>query len=102
MDAHFILEGQHFRWDIEKALSNFNKHGIRFEHACEIFFDPFVRLVDATVKDESRDAAIGLTEDWTLLFVVHAIREDEVIRIISARRATRAERRIYEDECGTD
>jgi uncharacterized DUF497 family protein len=71
MDAYFILEGQHFRWDIEKALSNFNKHGIRFEYACEIFFDPFVRLVDATVEDEPRDAAIGLTEDWTLLFVVH-------------------------------
>ncbi|MGB6743442.1 MAG: BrnT family toxin [Terracidiphilus sp.] len=83
---------------MEKAHSNFVKHGVRFEQACEVFFDPFIRLLDATAEDEAREAALGLTEDWTLLFVVHAAREDEVIRIISARPASSTERRLYEDD----
>jgi hypothetical protein len=83
---------------MEKAHSNFAKHGVRFEQACEVFFDPFVRLLDATAEGEVRTAALGLTEDWALLFVVHGVREGEVIRIISARPATGAERRLYEDE----
>jgi uncharacterized DUF497 family protein len=97
MDVHFAVGGLRFYWDSAKALANFKKHGIRFEQACEAFFDPFVRLVDATAEDEAREAVIGLTEDWTLLSVVHAARARGVIRIISARRATRAERRIYEN-----
>ena len=98
MDAQFEYAGQRFRWNTEKALSNFKKHGIRFEQACEVYFDPFFRLVDATAEDEAREAVLGLAEDWTLLFVVHVARErGGVIRIVSARRATRAERRIYED-----
>jgi uncharacterized DUF497 family protein len=63
MDEHFLYSGQHFRWDMEKALANFTKHGIRFEQACEVFFDPFFRLLDATADDESREAVLGLTED---------------------------------------
>ncbi len=102
MGAHFVYAGQRFRWDMEKALSNFNKHGIRFEPACEAFFDPFVRVLDASAEGESREAVVGLAEDWTLLYVVHVVRDHGVIRIISARRATSAERRIYEDECGPD
>ena len=98
MDTQFVYAGQRFRWNTEKALANFKKHGIRFEQACEVFFDPFFRLVDATAEDQVRDAVLGFTEDWTLLFVVHVVRErGGVIRIISARRATRAERRFYED-----
>jgi len=54
-------------------------------------------LQDASDEGEERDAAIGLTEDWTLLFVVHLLREDDVIRIVSARPATAQERRTYED-----
>jgi uncharacterized DUF497 family protein len=65
--------------------------------ACQVFFDPFIRIEDATVDEEVRDAAIGLTEDWTLLFVVHLMREGDTIRIISARPATAWERRSYED-----
>jgi len=98
MDAHVLYAGQRFQWDLDKAHSNIAKHGVRFEQAAEVFFDPFVHLVDATPEDESREAAIGLTEDLTLLFVVHAVRENEIIRIISARRATRAERKLYEDK----
>ena len=98
MDAHFIYAGQRFRWDTDKANTNLKKHGIRFEQACEAFFDPFLRLVDASPADEARDAVIGFADDSTLLFVVHVVRErGGIIRIISARKATRAERRLYED-----
>jgi uncharacterized DUF497 family protein len=97
MDICFLHYGQHFVWDSEKATSDFAKHGVRFQAACEVFFDPFVRLEDATDGEEARDAAIGLTEDWMLLFVVHILREGDSIRIISARAATAQERRAYED-----
>jgi uncharacterized protein len=97
MDIHFLLYGQRFVWDAEKASTNIGKHGISFETACQVFFDPFVCLEDATVWEEARDAAIGLAEDWTLLFVVHLLREGEAIRIISARPATAQERKLYED-----
>jgi len=97
MDVHFVYRGQRFCWNSEKAIANFKKHGIHFERACEVFFDPFVHLLDATPEDEAREAALGLTEDWTLLFVVYVVRERSVTRIVSARRATRAQRREYED-----
>jgi uncharacterized protein len=97
MDICFLLHGQQFLWDSEKASSNISKHGVRLESACQVFFDPFVRIDDATDDHEARDAAIGFTENWTLLFVVHLIREGSTIRIISARQATAQERRTYED-----
>jgi len=56
-----------------------------------------LRLEEASVEDEARDAAVGFTENWLLLFVVHLIREDDAIRIVSARPATAHERRAYED-----
>jgi uncharacterized DUF497 family protein len=98
MDALFLYAGQRFRWDMEKADLNFARHGIRFEQACEVFLDPLVKFLDATAEDEAREAVLGLAEDWSLLFVVHVIREPGVIRIISARPATRAERNAYEDQ----
>jgi uncharacterized DUF497 family protein len=97
MDVLFLLQDQQFVWDSHKASANLSKHGVSFELACQVFFDPFLRLQDATDGDEPREAATGLTEDWTLLFVVHAIRERDVIRIISARPATPEERRAYEE-----
>ena len=97
LDVHFVYRGQRFAWNSGKAAANLKKHGIDFELACEVFFDPFVNILDATPEEEAREAALGFTEDWTLLFVVHVVREKDVIRIISARRATRAQRRLYED-----
>jgi uncharacterized DUF497 family protein len=97
MDLHLLFRGQRFVWNAEKAVANESKHGVRFETACEVFFDPLVRLEDAGDQDEARDAAVGFTEDWRLLFVVHLIWEDDTIRIISARPATAQERRAYED-----
>jgi uncharacterized protein len=97
MDLFFLYRGQHFIWDTEKASSNLDKHGIAFEKACQVFFDPFVRLEDATDQGEQRSAATGLTEDWSMLFVVHMWREGDSIRIVSARLATAQERKSYED-----
>lgn len=97
MDVYFLFQGQRFVWNSEKASENTGKHGVNFETACQVFFDPFVCIKDASAGGEERDAAIGLTEDWTMLFVVHIVREGETIRIISARPATAQERRSYED-----
>ena len=54
--------------------------------------------MDATAGEEAREAAIGYTENARLLFVVHLMREEETIRIISARPATAEERKFYERE----
>jgi uncharacterized DUF497 family protein len=97
MDIHYSCRGQRFVWDSEKAFGNISKHGVSFELACQVFFDPLIRIEDASTVEEQRDAAIGFTEDWSLLFVVHLLHEGEMIRIISARLATAQERRTYED-----
>jgi uncharacterized DUF497 family protein len=77
MDESYKLNGINFIWDRDKARKNFGKHRILFENAAEAFFDPFIRVVDASV--------------------VHIVVEHERIRIISARKATRLERRFYEN-----
>ncbi|MBD1214182.1 MAG: BrnT family toxin [Dolichospermum circinale Clear-D4] len=98
MDVYFVLNGITFVWNEEKSLNNLSKHnGITFKQAAEAFFDPFIKIVDASRNDEARDAIIGLDTRWNLLFVVHIEFEDDVIRIISARKATRKEREYYED-----
>ena len=85
-----------FEWDAAKAAANLLEHGVPFPIACEVFFDRFVRVVDASEPQEARDAAIGRAVSQALLFVVHVIRHEETIRIISARHATQRERRTYE------
>jgi uncharacterized DUF497 family protein len=62
-----------------------------------VFLDPLARALDAGVDDEARDAVVGETSHGNLLFVVHIEREEEAIRIISARPAEAAERKDYED-----
>jgi uncharacterized protein len=97
MNVYFALNGITFVWDDEKARNNPSKHGgITFQQAAEAFFDPFLIVVDASRNEEARDAVIGLDTRWNLLFVVHIEREENVIRIISARKATRQERAEYE------
>lgn len=97
MDVSFLFLGQLFVWDDRKAAANLKKHEISFEKACEAFFDPFLMLLDAGPDDEAREAALGLSENWNLLYVVHIAWEKDSIRIISAREATPAERRMYEN-----
>jgi uncharacterized DUF497 family protein len=97
VDVFYLYRGQKFVWDGLKAIENRAKHGVSFETGCQTFFDQWSAFVDASVDDENRLAVIGLSEQRRLLFVVHAFREEDLIRIISAREATTPERKIYED-----
>ncbi|WP_330202588.1 BrnT family toxin [Cyanobacterium sp. DS4] len=98
MDLIFILNGITFIWNEEKAKQNSFKHkGITFERAAEAFFDPFLVVMDASRNYEARDAVIGMDKNNYLLFVVHIQQENDMIRIISARQATRQERIYYEN-----
>jgi uncharacterized DUF497 family protein len=98
MDVHFLLNGVTFVWNDEKARVNpINHDGVTFQQAAEAFFDPFLAVVDASRNDEARDAVIGLNRRWNLLYVVYIECEDDMIRIISARKATRKEREYYEN-----
>lgn len=97
MDVHIQINGTEFVWDARKAAGNPGKHnGVTFEQATAVFFDPLLRLVDASRNGEVRDAAIGFDATSRLLFVVHIQIEDAAIRIISARKATAHERHDYE------
>ncbi len=97
MDVYFVLNGISFVWNDDKAQVNPQKHdGITFQRAAQVFFDPLLVVVDASRNDEARDAVIGLDTRWNLLYVVYIERENDTIRIISARKATRQEREYYE------
>lgn len=97
MDVYFVLNGITFVWNDEKARINpINHAGVTFQQAAEAFFDPLLIVVDASRNDETRDAIIGLDRRWNLLYVVYIERENDIIRIISARKATRQEREQYE------
>lgn len=98
MDIEFSLQGVRFVANREKARRNPAKHqGVAFEQAAQAFFDPFLRVVDADRDEEARDAVIGMDASSRLLFVVHIQQEDDRIRLISARKATRKERSLYEN-----
>jgi len=97
VDRRFDLNGITFVWRQQKAQSNQGKHGVSFERAAEAFFDPFAKLVDASTEEEPREALIGLDHRGVTLFVVHIEIQQDRIRIISARKATRQERKDYED-----
>jgi hypothetical protein len=97
VDVFFLYRDQIFVWDGQKAMENCTKHGVTFETACEAFFDDLSVYVDATVGEEERSGVIGLSRESGLLCVVHVERKGEQVRIISARAATRQERRTYEN-----
>lgn len=97
MNESYELNGITFIWDSKKAQINAESHGIKFEQAAEAFFDPFLKIVDASPEEEVRDAVIGMDMHWNLLFVVHILIEGEQVRLISARKATRSEKVIYEN-----
>lgn len=90
-----------FEWDAHKAAANLKKHGVAFEDAATVFLDPLATTFpdpDYSL-DEHREITIGHTMKGLLVFVSHCER-GERIRIISARRATRAECDRYEKEIG--
>jgi uncharacterized DUF497 family protein len=102
------MAGIRFEWDETKNLSKRRKNGVSFEEACQVFRDPLcVSVQDRIEGGELRWQTLGLVEGILLLTVAHTVREEfehgtrvQIIRIISARRATRKERRRYEDENG--
>jgi len=87
-----------FGWDADKAASNVRKHGVSFEEACEVLFWPACVISDAGTLHEERQAVIGFSKSFKLLYVVVTEIGDEVWRIVSARRATGRERREYDKE----
>jgi uncharacterized protein len=90
-----------FEWDESKSRLNRKKHGVSFEIAVEVFADPFcLTISDRAVQGEARFWTIGRLENLVILVLVHTTRDeggDEIIRIISARKATPRERRFYEE-----
>jgi hypothetical protein len=96
MDIIYRLQGLEFEWDEDKARRNVEKHGVTFEEAAEAFFDPFYQTGDASVNDELRDFVLGYSLAQRLLLVIYTERGERT-RIISARPATRAERKLYEE-----
>ena len=90
-----------FEWDPIKAASNARKHKVTFEVAKTVFYDDFAIQFfdDEHSADEDRFLMLGLSSDARLLLVCHCEREDgNVIRIISARKATESEARYYRGE----
>lgn len=84
-----------FAWDPDKAASNLEKHGVEFADAVAVFEDPLAITVEDDDFDEERHITIGMDAFGRVLVVVYTWR-GEVIRIISARLATRPERKHYE------
>ena len=90
-----------FEWDERKAIANLKKHHVSFEEAKSIFFDEFgIQFFDEEhSSDEERFLLLGMSAGAKLLIVCHCERElGEVIRIISARKATKRESAFYQGE----
>lgn len=85
-----------YQWDNNKAASNLNKHGIDFADAVSVFSDDFSTTVNDDRFEEERFITIGIDAFGRVLVVVYTWRGDE-IRLISARTATRSERKQYEE-----
>ena len=94
MDKSFELNGIEFEWDEEKYAVNLRKHGVKFEEAAEVFFDPLGVYDDVSVEEEHRESILGFAFSAKVLFVVFVEREVRT-RIISARPATSQERDEY-------
>lgn len=90
-----------FEWDENKNQINIKKHGIDFAEAVYVFADPFALNIpdDKHSEDEERWILLGRSFQSTILLIVHTDREGDSIRIISARKSTKNEQRIYEMRC---
>ncbi len=88
-----------FEWELKKAAVNLQKHGVSFEEAATVFFDPLSLTVADLLHsaEENRFIITGFSERRRQLVVAHTDRGDK-IRIISARLATPKEKRKYEQE----
>ena len=93
-----------FEWDRNKESTNIQKHGVTFEQASYVFADPFAldKYDGKHSEEEDRWILLGKSLNETLLLVVHTFREHkdfELVRIISARRATNSEQQAYSQRC---
>jgi len=94
----FLLPDLVFEWDEEKDRINFQKHGVHFRTAVKVFKDPWILFrEDREHGREERYNIIGKAAK--VLFIVVTVRNENTIRIISARIADRKEREIYENGC---
>ena len=85
-----------YEWDEEKNRINKAKHCISFQPAVRIFDDPIFRVISTKVVDsEERWKSIGIVDGVMLVLVAHTWTNDDVIRVISARKASRQEQRDY-------
>ena len=87
-----------FEWDPDKNETNKKKHGISFEEARSVFYDEYAILFDDPdhSEEEDRFLILGFSQQENLCIVSHCYREaDEIIRIISARKATKTESKYY-------
>lgn len=86
-----------FEWDPAKARENIRRHGVSFDEAKTVFSDDQAILLHDPdhSTEEDRFVLLGLSAQLRVLVVVHAYRQDEVVRLISARKATPTERAQY-------
>jgi len=92
-----------FAWDENKNKKNISKHGVDFNEAKTAFYDENALIIEDPdhSEDEERFILLGFSNKANLLVVVHCYRDDDqVIRIISARKATKGEERSYEKSGG--
>ena len=92
------MSGVEFEWDGRKNSSNLKKHGVSFEEAQTVFADEFGRLIPdpGHSEGEERFILMGMSVRARLLIVCHCERESDIIRIYSARKADKSERKQYE------
>lgn len=91
------MQGLRFEWDPRKNEQNRRKHGVSFEEAQTVFYDEWAIIIDDPHEGEERFLLLGLSASLRTLVVCHCYRESAaVVRIVSARKATKQERMDYQ------
>ena len=95
-----IMQYIHFAWDDQKNQANIREHGVSFEEAQTAFYDPKARIIydPDHSQEEDRFVLLGVSRKMRILVIPHTYREnDEIVRIISARKTLKNEQRQYEN-----
>lgn len=92
-----------FQWDPSKAANNIKKHGVSFDEAMTVFKDPLALIFDdaAHSEKEFREIIIGMSAVRRMLLVCFVERQEDIVRIISARSATKQEIKDYEENANS-
>ncbi|MDR0859301.1 MAG: BrnT family toxin [Oscillospiraceae bacterium] len=87
----------YFKWDENKNQSNIAKHGVSFEEAKTVFDDDYAIMIadEAHSIEEERFKLLGISKSQNLLLVCHCVRNENITRIISARKSTKSEEKEY-------